>query len=271
MPTVVIVSFNASDYLRRNLEKLSAIKNLEIIVVDNASTDPKIAELPKLFPTVRWMQNADNLGFSKANNMGWKLAKSEWILFLNPDCEIEESAIKTMVNFAKQNKSLGILGPKIVSADGKFEPASRRKIPSLWSGFLRVSGLDLKQGNGGYHYREFSENETHKIQAVSGSCLLISRKNLEKLDGWDEDFFLYGEDLDLCFRSEKAGLENFYCADAIVIHHKGKSAETNPKRAKVEFYHSMAIFAKKHFSLPKRLSVWVGAQLALLLANYDKK
>ena len=108
------------------------------------------------------------------------------------------------------------------------------------------------------------------VQAVSGSCMLISRKNLGKLGGWDEDYFLYGEDLDLCFRAEKLGLQNFYCADATVIHHKGKSAETNPKRAKKEFYKAMMIFAKKHFSVPQRLAVWLGARLALLLANFGK-
>ena len=238
---------------------------MKIIVVDNASTDPKIAELPKNFPSVQWIKNTENLGFSKANNIGWRLANSEWILFLNPDCEIEESAIEAMMNFAKQQKNVGIIGPKIVSNDGVFEPASRRKIPSLWSGFLRISGLDLKQGNDGYHYDECSENQSHKVQAVSGSCLMIARRNLEIIGGWDEDYFLYGEDLDLCFRSEKAGFENYYCADAMVIHHKGKSAETNPKRAKIEFYHSMIIFARKHFKLLKQILIWCGAKLILLL------
>ncbi|MBI2252241.1 MAG: glycosyltransferase family 2 protein [Armatimonadetes bacterium] len=252
--SVIIVNWNAKDTLESCLnslkEDLAGIKN-EIFVVDNNSQDGSINLIKEKFHEVNLIENKENLGFSKANNQALRISKGEFILILNPDTFIFKGTIKKLINFIKINTHAGMVGPKIINQDGTLQLACRRSIPNPKVVFLKVLGLDkifpknpkLSQ----YNLTYLDENEIAKVEAVSGSCMLIRRKALEEVGLFDEDYFLYAEDLDWCYRFIKKGWEIYYYPSVKILHYKKVSSEKRRILSILNFYQAMYIFYRKHF------------------------
>lgn len=252
---IVIVSYQVKERLRGCLESLAALDapNFDVTVVDNASTDGSVPELAPLFPRVRFVSMDRNTGFGMACNRGAEFASSPWILFLNPDTVVFPETLTTIMEFAASQSRAGIIGCRILDGEGNLQLACRRSIPTPTIAFWRLSGLSLLFPRhrifARYNLSYLDPAKDVQVEAVSGSFLLIRTDVFRQLDGFDEDFFLYGEDLDLCLRTTRMGWEVWYCGQATIIHHKGRSAAARPLGARWDFYHAMVTFAVKNFGV----------------------
>ncbi|QQS05100.1 MAG: glycosyltransferase [Fibrobacterota bacterium] len=255
--SVVVVSYNVRDRLRESLESLRSLDNgsprIEVIVVDNASADDTVEVLSPEFPEVQFLAMDRNLGFSIGCNRGAALARAEWILFLNPDTVVLPETLREMKAFVDRNPELGIAGCRIVDGDGKLQLACRRSIPTPKITFQRLSGLSIlfprSHTLGRYNLTYLDPAGTYPVEAVSGSFLWIRTEVFREVQGFDEIFFLYGEDLDLCLRVARAGWEIWYHGSVHIVHHKGQSAATRPLGARINFYQAMVVFARKNFGV----------------------
>ena len=253
--SIVIVNYNTEKLLKNCLESLHAGANgtpLDIWVVDNDSQDQSVAMVRSLFPQVNVIESPSNVGFSKANNMAISQGRSDYILLLNPDTLILEDAIERMVQFMDQNPKVGVAGCKVLNRDGTLYLPCRRSIPTPTIAFYRLSGLSLlfpkSRVLAKYNLTYEDPEQTHEVGAVSGAFLMIRRKVVEEIGMLDEGFFMYGEDLDWCLRTQRAGWAVMYHPDAQIIHYQGQSTKYNSRKAAVEFYRAMYLFHKKHFA-----------------------
>ena len=276
--SVVIVSYNVREILDACLQSLKHAAahfdgTVEIIVFDNASRDATVPLLRPRWPGVTWIASDRNLGFGTGCNRGAAVATQELLLFLNPDTIVSEDTLRVMRDFFLANPAAGVAGCKIVNRDGSLQAASKRSFPSPRVAAYKFIGLGSlfprSRVFGRYNLTYLDENETHEVDAVSGSFLCIPAKLYAQIGGFDEDFFMYGEDLDLCFRVKLAGRINYYHPATKVIHFKGESAKSRPFRSFLYFYEAMIIFSRKHFelrTLPSALlTLGIGA---LALANF---
>lgn len=255
--SIVIVSYKVRDKLRLCLESLRAqvedAPQLEVIVVDNDSRDGTVEQLPKEFPEVRFLAMDRNLGFSIGCNRGAALATGDWILFLNPDTVVYPETLRDVLDFAVSKPDAGIVGCRILDGDGHLQLACRRSIPTPWVAFWRLTGLSFlfprNKVFGKYNLAYLEPNGCYPVEAVSGSFLMIRSDVYKQVEGFDEIFFLYGEDLDLCLRVAKAGWKIWYCGTSSIVHHKGQSAATRPWGARMDFYRAMVTFARKNFGV----------------------
>lgn len=253
--SVIIVNYNVKEYLQNLLYSIvKAAREIdhEVIVVDNASDDGSVELIKEKFPSIKLISNKENLGFGKANNIGLSLSKGEFILLINPDTIIQEDTLTKMFSFFELNPQAGLAGCKILNPDGSFQLACRRSFPGPWTSFCKVTGLSNLFLNSRlfarYNLTYLNENETYEVDAISGSFMMLRKEIYEKVGGFDEQFFMYGEDLDLCFRVQKAGFQNFYVHTTQIIHYKGESTRrSNLEETKV-FYNAMHLFVKKHLS-----------------------
>lgn len=253
--SIVIVNYNTGQLLGSCLESVYAGANgtpFDIWVVDNNSRDDSVEVVRSRFPKVRLVQNAANLGFSRANNEVISQSKSEYILLLNPDTVIVDDAIERMVKFMNANPHIGISGCRVLNTDRTLQLACRRSIPTPKVAFCRLIGLSRLFPNNKtlakYNLTYQDPNETHEVDAVSGAFLMIRRKAVEDIGLLDERFFMYGEELDWCLRAKRAGWAVMYHPDAEIIHYKGESTKYNSRKAAFEFYRAMYLFHKKHFA-----------------------
>jgi len=253
--SIVIVSYNTEKLLKSCLESVYASVNgtpLEVWVVDNNSLDDSVRMVKTQFPKVQVIENAANVGFSKANNMVISRSRSDYLLLLNPDTLVIGDAIEQMVKFMDENPEVGIAGCKVVNRDGTLQLACRRSIPTPRVAFFRLSGLSLlfpnSQAMAEYNMTYNSPEQTHEVDAVSGAFLVIRRKVVEDVGLLDERFFMYGEELDWCLRAKRAGWRVMYHPDARIVHYKGESTKYNSRRAALEFYRAMYLFYRKHFA-----------------------
>jgi GT2 family glycosyltransferase len=225
---------------------------VEIIVVDNASDDGSVEMLKQYFPTVKLIENSKNLGFSKANNIGLKIAEGKYILLLNPDTLVSENTFEVMINFLRQHPDAGMAGCKILNPDGTLQLACRRSFPGLWTSFCKVTGLGaiFPQSRifARYNLTYLSEDKTYEVDAISGSFMMLRRELFEKIGGLDEQFFMYGEDLDLCYRTQKAGFKVYYVHSTQIIHYKGESTKRSSIDETRIFYGAMRLFVRKHLT-----------------------
>lgn len=237
--SIIIISFNTKKYILDCLESISkflpkAKASFEVIVIDNGSSDGSPAAIKKQFPQVKLIESKDNLGFGKANNIAAKLASGKYLLFLNSDALIIDDSFKKVIDYLEKNKKIGIVGPKILLPDGSCQPASYGDEPSLfsllWSKFKRKNEEPKKQGVGW----------------VTGACLFIRRNLFKKLHGFDDQFFMYFEDIDLCMSAKKAGYKVVVYPDAKVMHLLGKSLKSNLERKKL-YWDSQKRFYQKHY------------------------
>jgi GT2 family glycosyltransferase len=253
--SIIIVNYNVKEFLQNLLHSINkAAQNIshEVIIVDNGSDDGSVELIQQNFPEVKLIINKENLGFGRANNIAMKQAEGEYFLLLNPDTLLSEDTLQEMMSFLKNHAEAGIAGCKILNPDGTLQLACRRSFPGPWTSFCKVMGLSnlfpRSKIFAKYNLTYLDENQTYEVDAISGSFMMMKREAYEKTGGFDEDFFMYGEDLDLCYRIQKEGYKVFYVHSAQIIHYKGEST----KRSNIDdtklFYDAMHLFVKKHFS-----------------------
>ncbi len=221
------------------------------MVVDNNSTDGSFDYLQPRFPWVKFILNKTNEGFSKANNLALFQAKSTYVLFLNPDTILAEDSIEKCISFFETHPEAGAVGVKMINGLGEYLKESKRGFPSPWVSFCKLSGLAALFPHSkifaGYYLGHLKEKENQIIDAISGACMFTRKVALEKTGNFDEQFFMYAEDIDLSYRIQAAGYVNYYLAETTVIHFKGESTKKDAQHVKL-FYGAMNLFAKKHFS-----------------------
>ncbi len=252
--TVVVVSYNSRDFLDdclRAVEAERADTPLEVVVVDNASTDLDVPLLVQVHPELHVIVNESNLGFSTACNIGLRAHPADFYLLLNPDCIVGSGAIAACLKFLERESRCGIVGCRVENPDGSLQLACRRSIPTASVALFRFLGFSRlfprSRRFGRYNFTYLDDRLTHEVEAVSGSFMMFRAAVLEQTGGLDEQFFLYGEDLDFCFRAAKAGWRIFYFADARVTHHKRQSSRQNADLANYHFFNAMKLFYRKHF------------------------
>jgi GT2 family glycosyltransferase len=253
--TVVIVAYNSADYLEDCLESLYVQTGvpMKVVVVDNASADRSIfAALEMRFPDLGILLNSENVGFAKACNRGITCFPASYYLLLNPDCVVLNSAVGKCLNHLESRSEIGILGCRVQNPDGSLQLACRRAIPRPSVAFSRLAGLSRlfprSRRFGRYNYTYLDDRESHPVDAVSGSFLMFRSEVTEAIGLLDETFFLYGEDLDFCYRAMRAGWMVYYYSDAAVTHHKRKSSLQDPLANNFHFYNAMKIFYRKHYA-----------------------
>ena len=253
--SVIIVNYNVSAFLEQALA--SAVKAMrgiegEIYVVDNHSVDNSVAMVKAKFPQVNLIENQDNVGFARANNQAIRISTGEYVLLLNPDTLVEEDTFEKCIRFMDETPDCGGLGVKMVDGQGRFLPESKRGIPYPSSSFYKLFGLSKlfpkSKKFGAYHATYIGEDETHEVEVLSGAFMMMRRSVLDKVGLLDEDYFMYGEDIDLSYRILKGGYKNYYFPQTRIIHYKGESTKKGSLNYVYVFYKAMQIFARKHFS-----------------------
>ncbi|WP_456379146.1 glycosyltransferase family 2 protein [Lutibacter sp.] len=250
--SVIIVNYNVSYFLEQCLLSVQAASTnlkVEIIVVDNNSTDTSCSIIQEKFKEVILIQNKTNVGFSKANNQGVATATGEYVLILNPDTVVAEDTLTQILAYAKSKQNLGVLGVKLIDGSGNFLPESKRGIPTPQVAFNKLFGISSKQ-TGKYYATHLNENETGVVDILVGAFMLLKRTVYNEVNGFDEAYFMYGEDIDLSYKTLNKGYQNYYYSKTQVIHYKGESTQKSIKHLRY-FYNAMKIFYKKHFKLNK--------------------
>jgi GT2 family glycosyltransferase len=222
----------------------------EIIIVDNNSKDGIKEHLPSKFPGVKFIFNSENLGFAKACNHGSKISSGDFILFLNPDTILSETCLPDCISFFKTHPDAGAVGVRMLDDKGKFLKESKRGLPSPSASFYKLFGLTAifpgSKTIAKYYQGHLPENENNSVEVLSGAFMMIKRIVFEKVNGFDETFFMYGEDIDLSLRINQLGYKNYYLGKISITHLKGGSTTYNYRYTK-DFYGAMKLFVKKHY------------------------
>ncbi len=268
--SIIIVSYNTKELLKECVESIYKTANnisFEVIIIDNASSDGTIDEISRLkqrYSSLQIIENKENLGFSKANNLGVKKSTGRNLLFLNPDTIIYENTLKGMVDFMDLEKKSGAATCKLVMPNGNIDDASHRGFPTPWNALTHFSGLSKLMGTtklfGGYNLGFMDFSKTHEIDALAGAFMIVRREAGEDVKWWDEDYFFYGEDLDFCYMLKQKGWKIFYVPEFKILHYKGVSGgikkiskeittanKETKQRATTARFNAMRIFYKKHY------------------------
>lgn len=253
--SIIIVNYNVKYFLEQCLLSVKeAIKDIdaEVIVVDNNSVDGSSAMMKDKFPDIQLIENKQNIGFSKANNQAIKKCNGEYILLLNPDTVVEEDSFKKCIEFMDRHPNAGALTVKMIDGKGNFLPESKRAMPTPAVSFYKIFGFSRlfprSKKFARYHLGHLSEHEIHQIEILPGAFMFMRKSALEKSGLLDENFFMYGEDIDLSYRILQAGYTNYYYPETTIIHYKGESTKKGSINYVMLFYKAMIIFAQKHFS-----------------------
>ena len=265
---IVIVSYNVCQLLDECLQSVKrALQGIdgEIYVVDNLSTDGTVETLQPRHPDVHFIANKQNVGFACANNQAIRCTDSEYVLLLNPDTVVYENTLRGVLDFMDQHPEAGGAGVRMLTREGQPAPESRRAIPTPWVAMLKMLGATRR-----YYMSHLSWDEPGQIEAISGAFCMLRRKALDQIGLLDEDYFMYGEDIDLSYRLLKGGWQNWYLPFDIV-HYKGESTQKSTFRYVHTFYQAMLIFFRKHYghlsiflSLPIQLAIYTRALMALM-------
>lgn len=282
--SVIIVNYNVKYYLDQCIRSvLRAFEEMntpaEIIVVDNHSADGSVDYLEqrypqKLFPMVRFVRSAHNLGFARANNIAIRQSRGEYVLLLNPDTIVGEDALKASVDFMDAHEDAGAVGVRMLGAQGRRAMESRRGLPTPMVSFFKMLGFCNRWPHhrlfGKYYMGYLPWDEPSQIEVVSGAYCMLRRKALDEVGLLDEDFFMYGEDIDLSYRVLKGGYHNYYLP-VDILHYKGESTQKSSFRYVHVFYEAMLIFFRKHYSgmtfllsLPIKTAIYAKALMALV-------
>jgi len=250
--SVIIVNYNVRYFLElclRSTEKALEGIESEIIVVDNHSSDESVSYLQPKFPGIRFIANRENVGFSRANNQALTTARGENILFLNPDTILPEGFARTCLSFLEKTPGAGALGVRMIDGSGHFLKESRRGFPSPWVAFCKLAGLTALFPHSrlfaGYYLGHLPAEQTHPAPILSGACFWVRRAILDTVGAFDEQFFMYAEDIDLSYRIQQAGYRNYYLADTTILHFKGESTRKDTRYVRL-FYKAMSQFRRKH-------------------------
>ena len=253
--SIIIVNYNVKEFLQNllhSIDKASLNISHEIIIVDNASDDGSVELISEKFPSVKLIANTENLGFGKANNQALEIASGKYLLLINPDTIVSEDTLDKMIRFFEDNSEAGLAGCKILNPDGSLQLACRRSFPGPWTSFCKVTGLSTlfpkSKLFARYNLTYLDEDKTYEVDAISGSFMMMRKETYDKVGGFDEEFFMYGEDLDLCYRIQQAGFKVFYSHTTQIIHYKGESTKRSRLDETKVFYDAMHLFVKKHFS-----------------------
>jgi O-antigen biosynthesis protein len=257
--SVIIVNYNVKYFLEHCLiSVLAASKNIavEIIVADNASSDESIELLKSKYPNIILIENKNNIGFAKANNQAVAIAKGEYILFLNPDTIVAEDCFEKCIAAFKSDNSIGGLGVHLIDGKGVYLPESKRGFPDFKTAFYKISGLNkifkTSEKINNYYLGHLPEQQNNYVDVLVGCFMMMPKTLIDKIGAFDEDYFMYGEDIDLSYKITKAGFKNYYLATTSVIHYKGESTKKGSLNYVKMFYNAMIIFAQKHLSTAKQ-------------------
>ena len=276
---IVIVNYNVRYFLEQTLHSVRiAVRGLdcETWVVDNNSVDGSMEMVAEKFPEVHRIENKENLGFAKANNLAIRKSDSEYVLLLNPDTVLQEDTLSKCIAYMDGDTSCGALGVRMIDGKGKFLPESKRGLPTPAVALYKMSGLSAlfpkSRVLGKYHLGYLDEFSNHHVDVLSGAFMMMRRTTLDKTGLLDEDFFMYGEDVDLSYRISQAGYKNIYFSGTTIIHYKGESTKKRSANYVKVFYNAMVLFAKKHYSKNTagwfaffiNLAIWLRAGLALV-------
>lgn len=276
--SIIIVNYNTAELLKQTVQSvIDSTQNIdyEIIVVDNASVDNSVEMIKLNYPQVKLIKNSENLGFSKANNVGMECAIGRYILLLNSDTVVNEGCIENCIDFADKNHKIGALGCKIVLRDGKLDVACKRSFPVPENSFYHAIKLDKMFPHSTrfatYNLTYLDENKIHFIDCVMGAFMLVRSEAIKQVGKLDEDFFMYGEDIDWCYRIKNAGWDICYYPMGEIVHYKKASGKRNVKVIKA-FYDAMILFYKKHYiknySVMTTFLVYAGVNVLKILALF---
>ncbi len=251
--SVIILNYNVRYFLEQcvlSVQEAIATIDAEIIVVDNNSSDESVLMMKQKFPDVKLIENKENFGFPKGNNIGVRQAKGNYICILNPDTVVAEDTFAKILAFAERQNNLGIIGCKLIDGTGAFLPESKRGIPTPWVAFTKIFGLykifpQTKLFNQ-YYVQHLNENETGKVAILVGAFMFLEKELYEDLKGFDEDCFMYADDIDLSYRALQKQKSNYYFHETTVLHYKGESTVKDEKYMK-RFQEAMNFFYQKHF------------------------
>jgi GT2 family glycosyltransferase len=264
--TTVVVSFNTREHLLRCLASLEAsLVPLEVVVVDNASADGSADAVAERFPATRLIRNSDNVGFGTASNQGLALGRAPYVLLLNSDAEVKAGAVEAMVALLDARPGVGAVGPRTVGPDGVVEVSFGPPLTPVreWRQRRLVRGVRARKPAALRRAAALAAVEREPAW-LSASCLLARREALERIGGFDEAFFLYEEDVDLCRRLRQAGWTLVFTPTAEVVHHLGRSTEQASERARLEYHRSHLLYYRKHNGpvATALLRAWLGAVAA---------
>lgn len=224
----------------------------EIILIDNNSRDDSVERISREFPDVMLIANSENVGFARANNQGMEVASGRYVLLLNSDTVVRRDTLETMVSFMDSRPDLGASGCKVILPDGSLDKACKRGFPTPSASFYYAFGFsklfpDRPRFNG-YQLGYLDPDRDYPVDCLVGAFMLLRRKTIDQVGGLDEDFFMYGEDLDWCFRIKEAGWGIYYYPQTSIVHLKGGSARRRPFKIVYEFHRAMILFHRKHYS-----------------------
>ncbi len=277
--SVIIVSYNVKYFLEQCLCSVqrAADNSVEVLVVDNNSTDGTVEYCQHRFPFAQFISNKENTGFASANNQALAKAKGKYVLFLNPDTIIPEDLFIHCVAFMDAHVGAGALGVRMIDGSGAFLKESKRGFPSPWAAFCKMSGLTAlfprSKVFAKYYMGHLPEKEINAVDALAGACMFVRKEALNKTGGFDERFFMYAEDIDLSYRIQQAGYKNYYFPETTIRHFKGESTRKDGRYIRL-FYKAMVQFTRKHFGKSSGLStvllngaIKMRAGLALLTSS----
>ncbi len=284
--SIIIVNYNVKYFLEQcllSVQKAVVGTEAEIFVVDNASADGSRDYLESKFNSVQFIWNEENFGFGKACNQALKLAGGDFILFLNPDTIVAEDCFNACISFLERTKDAGALGIRMLDGRGKFLPESKRSFPSPLTSFYKLSGLSAlfpkSKTFSRYHLSFLDEHKNHEVDVLAGAFMMIKKEVLEKVGGFDEAFFMYGEDVDLSYRIQQTAcpatggtFKNYYFSEQSILHFKGESTRKGSVNYVRMFYMAMSRFVQKHYSSSKagiftaliNTAIWLRALLSVV-------
>lgn len=275
--SIIIVNYNVKYFLEQCLYSVCAASKdlaVQVIVVDNASTDGSLAYLKPLFKEVQFIQSKGNSGFAKACNRGLQEATGKYILFLNPDTLLAEDTLVTCLRFFNSHPDAGAVGVRMIDGTGSFLKESKRAFPSPVTSLFKLFGLarlfPQSKTFSRYHLGHLDAAQNHEVDVLAGAFMMIRKDVLDIVGAFDEVFFMYGEDVDLSYRIQKEGYKNYYLADTEIIHFKGESTKRGSLNYVRLFYSAMSTFVQKHYGGSKafvfnaaiHFAIWVRAALA---------
>lgn len=258
--SIIIVSYNTRDL---TIDCLNSVFDsdteytYEVIVVDNDSRDDSVPAIKEQFPQVRLIENHANTGFAKANNQAMEIAHGRYMLLLNSDTIVQPGTLQTMLAYMEEHPAVGASGCKVILPDGSLDKACRRGFPTPSASFYYAFGLsrlfpDNPRFNQ-YHLSYLDPNDTYPVDCLVGAFMLLRQETFAQVGGLDETFFMYGEDIDWCYRIKQAGWEIHYHPATYIVHYKGASSRRKPMKIIYEFHRAMWVFHRKHF---KRRYSW---------------
>jgi hypothetical protein len=259
--SVIILNYNTRDLLRACLRSVFASvlapnaersRGLEVIVVDNCSRDGSAEMVEAEFPQAHVIRSPRNGGFAFGNNLGLRVARGRYLLLLNPDTETPPDALAALVSFMDAHAEAGVVGPRLVRADGSLDLACRRSFPTPEVSLYRILGLSKlfpkSRRFARYNMTYLDEHALAEVDSVVGACMMVRREAMDQAGLLDEEFFMYGEDLDWAYRIKQHGWKVYYNPAAVILHYKRESAKQRPVKTITEFYRAMLIFHRKHYA-----------------------